>query len=149
MCNLGNVRTNACSASPLQSPATRLCTAVRSSLAAGILLLGACTKAPTPPAAHTSAPPVEIVQAHRGGLPLVERLSGTIRADNQVILYPEVSGRIDQVLVENGDTVTVDQPLVRINDNQVREQMRQSEAGHRIAAARLRQAQARLSEADA
>ncbi len=116
---------------------------------AGLLLLGACSKAPQRPRGIASAPPVEATQAHRGSLPLVERLSGTIRADNQVVLYPEISGRIDEVLVDDGDHVKVGDILVRINDDQVREQVRQAEAGHRISAARLRQARASLSEADA
>ena len=118
-------------------------------LAALTLLLGACSEAPPSAATATLTPAVEAVQARRGSLPLVERLSGTIRADNQVVLYPEVSGRIDQVLVENGDRVVVGDVLVRINDDQVREQVRQFEAGHRIAAARLRQAPARLAETEA
>lgn len=84
-----------------------------------------------------------------GSLPLVERLSGTVRADNQVVIYPEFSGRIAEVMVDNGDTVTTGQPLARIDDTQIREQVRQAEAGHRIAQARLRQAEARLAEADA
>ena len=118
-------------------------------LAATLLLLSACSEAPDSTETAAVAPAVEAVQARRGSLPLVERLSGTIRADNQVVLYPEVSGRIDQVLVENGDQVAVGDVLVRINDDQVREQVRQFEAGHRIAAARLRQARARLAETEA
>lgn len=95
------------------------------------------------------SPAVEAVQARRGSLPLVERLSGTVRADNQVVLYPEVSGRIDEVLVDDGDRVQAGDILVRIDDVQVREQVRQAEAGHRISAARLRQALARLAETEA
>jgi len=96
-----------------------------------------------------AAPPVEVVQARRGSLPLSERISGTVRADNQVVLYPEFTGRIAEVFVDNGDTVRAGQPLVRINDEQVREQVRQAEAGHRISQARLRQAEARFAEMDA
>ncbi len=60
--------------------------------------------------ADPTAPPVETVQSRFGSLPLEERLSGTIRADNQVVIYPEFPGRIDQVMVENGDTVMVGAP---------------------------------------
>lgn len=108
-----------------------------------------CSSSPEEVATDPTAPPVEVVAARYGSLPLVERLSGTVRADNQVIIYPEISGRVAEVLVENGDAVTAGQPLVRINDDQVREQVRQAEAGHRISQARLRQARARLAEADA
>jgi HlyD family secretion protein len=96
-----------------------------------------------------TAPPVEAVQARTGSLPLVERLSGTVLAENQVALFPEISGRIAEVLVQNGAAVAAGQPLVRLGDEAVREQVRQAEAGHRIGQARLRQAQARLAEVEA
>ncbi len=96
-----------------------------------------------------TSPPVEALPARFGSLPLVERLSGTLRADNQVVIYPEFSGRIAEVLVDNGDEVVTGQPLARLDDAQVRERVRQAEAGHRIAQARLRQAEARLAEANA
>ena len=120
--------------------------------AAGLfgLALSACTTSEERSAAGSpSAPPVEAVQARVGSLPLVERISGTIRAENQVVLYPEFTGRVAEVFVGDGDTVLAGQPLVRISDDQVREQVRQAEAGYRVNQARLRQAQARLSEADA
>ncbi len=118
-------------------------------VAATALLFGACSPSAPVAEADPAAPPVEAVQARRGSLPLVERLSGTVRADNQVVLYPEVSGRIDEVLVDDGDRVAAGDILVRINDDQMREQVRQAEAGHRISAARLRQARARLAETEA
>ncbi len=151
-CNLATVLYSASTTSPrrrgaLSAGARR---AMPFALLAAALLLGACSKSgPTAAAPATVAPPVEAVQARRGSLPLEERLSGTVRADNQVVLYPEVTGRIDEVLVDDGDEVQVGDILVRINDDQVREQVRQSEAGHRIAAARLRQARARFAEAEA
>lgn len=113
------------------------------------VLLSGCSQPEETARPDPTAPPVEAVAARYGSLPLVERLSGTLRADNQVVIYPEFAGRIAEVLVDNGDAVKTGDPLVRINDAQVREQVRQAEAGHRIAQARLRQAQARLAEADA
>lgn len=93
-----------------------------------------------------TAPPVEAVQARLGALPLVERLSGTVWAENQVALHPEITGRIAAVHVETGETVEHGQVLVILTDDQYREQVRQAEAGHRIAQARVRQAAARLAE---
>ena len=57
-------------------------------------LAGCYDEASQAPMPNITAPPVEAVQARFGGLPLVERLSGTVRAENQVSLYPEFSGRI-------------------------------------------------------
>ncbi len=96
--------------------------------------------------ARNSSPPVEATQAKSGSLPLVERLSGTVWAENQVVLYPEISGRISAVLVSNGQSVTSGQALVRLSDESAREQVRQAEAGLRIEEARLRQSTASLAE---
>lgn len=110
---------------------------------------GCYDEAAQAPMPNITAPPVEAVQARFGGLPLVERLSGTVRADNQVSLYPELSGRIAAVRVQDGDSVTAGQILVEINADPVREQLRQAEAGLRIGEARVRQAKARLAELQA
>jgi HlyD family secretion protein len=95
------------------------------------------------------APPVEATQARRGTLPLVERLSGTVRAENQVVLFPEISGRIIAVLVTDGQSVEANQPLVQLQNDAASEQLRQAEAGFRVAEARLRQARAQLAEVEA
>lgn len=119
-------------------------------VAAVFLLVGllGCQPKKTRPDTHT-APPVEATQARTGSLPLVERLSGTVWAENQVILYPEISGRIAEVLVSNGDSVTAGQPLVKLTNDSALEQVRQADAGLRIQEARLRQAKAALGEVDA
>lgn len=122
---------------------------VASALAVSMALLSGCGDTEDVAALDPTSPPVEAVPARFGSLPLVERLSGTLRADNQVVIYPEFSGRIAEVMVDNGDEVVTGQPLARVDDTQVRERVRQAEAGHRIAQARLRQAEARLAEADA
>lgn len=113
------------------------------------MLAGCGDQAPETARGRAAAPPVEAVQARVGALPLAERLSGTVWAENQVALFPEINGRIARVLVQNGETVVRGQPLVELQDDTYREQVRQAEAGHRIAQARVRQAQARLSELQA
>lgn len=91
-------------------------------------------------------PAVEAVKARFGSLPLSERLSGTVIARNQVELYPEITGKIAEVLVQNGEKVSKGTSLVRIEDSQYREQVQQAEAGLKISKAQLKQAQASLSE---
>jgi len=100
------------------------------------------------PRFNVAAPPVEAVQARFGSLPLVERLSGTVWAENQVSLLPEISGRIAEVLVDNGARVAQGAPIARLRDEQYSEQVRRAEAGLRISEARLRQAESRLVEVD-
>lgn len=91
-------------------------------------------------------PSVEVVQTQRGSLPLEQRLSGTVRARNQVSIYPEITARVEDVLAESGDFVERGQPLVRLRDRSYREQVLQAEANVNIQRAQLRQAQAQLSE---
>lgn len=101
-----------------------------------------------PPAA--SIPPVEVVETRLGTLPLEQRLNGVVQARNQVTIYPEVSGRLEAVLVDNGDQVQRGQALARINSRQFEEQLRQAEAGLQVqqAAVEQRRAELRQYEAD-
>lgn len=94
-------------------------------------------------------PAVEAVQSQYGSLPLVERFSGNVVSENQVVLYPEVNAQIAEVYVENGDYVKKGTPLVKLQDEPFRKQLQQSEAGLNINKARLKQAQAQLAELQA
>ncbi len=91
-------------------------------------------------------PAVEAVQARRGSLPLTERLTGVVRAQNQVGIYPEISAVVTQVLVQNGDDVERGQPLVQLRDTEFRERLRQARANRQIAAAQVKQMEAQLEE---
>src|SRR5690606_17394144 len=94
-------------------------------------------------------PAVEAVEVVLGTLPLEERLSGSVRARNQTEIYPEISGRIVEVLVSDGDHVEAGDVLVRLQDTDYRERLRQAEAGLAVAEARVVQAQANLTRLEA
>lgn len=98
------------------------------------------------PRSSIVTPSVEAIQARFGGLPLEERLSGVVRARNQVEIYSRISAPVEEVLVQNGEYVTQGQPLVRLRDNEYKERVRQSEANLRINEARAKQAEAALNE---
>lgn len=97
--------------------------------------------------ADRPTPGVEAVRARHGTLPLSQRLSGVVRARNQVAIYPEISALITEVLVRNGDAVREGQPMVRLRDKEFSDRLKQATATHRIALAQARQAEARLKEA--
>lgn len=97
----------------------------------------------------TTTPAVEAVKARYGSLPLSQRLSGTVIANNQVSLYPEISGKIAEVHVQNGDVVEEGDPIVSLQDRQYQEQLEQAKANLRINQARLKQAKARYDELEA
>lgn len=94
--------------------------------------------------ANRVVPAVEAVQAQYGSLPLTERLSGVVKAKNQVEIYPEISATIAQVYVQNGDYVEQGKPLVRLRDREFQERLKQARAGYQIAMAQAKQADARL-----
>jgi HlyD family secretion protein len=91
-------------------------------------------------------PAVEAVKAQVGSLPLTERLSGVVKAINQVEIYPEISALVIAVHVQNGDDVVKGQPLVSLRDKEFQERLKQSRAAHQIAQAQQRQAEAKLKE---
>jgi RND family efflux transporter MFP subunit len=117
-----------------------------------VVLLGlSCHEGTKPKKAPASspvqAPLVEAVAVRTGSLPLVQRLNGRVRAENQISIHPELSARVLEVLVQDGDRVAVGDLLVRLHDGGVLEQLKQAESGLAIAKAQRDQAQARLLEA--
>ncbi len=94
-------------------------------------------------------PAVEAVKSRYGALPLTERVSGVVKARNQVSIYPEINVPIVEVYVRDGDYVNEGDPLVRLRDKELRERMMQARAAYRIAVAQARQAEAQLDEMQA
>lgn len=95
---------------------------------------------------NAPTPAVEVVKARYGSLPLQKRLTGTVRAENQVAIYPEINAPITRVAVQNGDYVRQGEPLVYLRNTQYREQVRQAEAALEITQANASQAEASLRE---
>jgi HAE1 family hydrophobic/amphiphilic exporter-1 len=72
------------------------------------------------------------VQARHGSLPLSEWLSGVVQAVHQIDIYPQVDAVVSEVLVNDGDSVRRGQPLVRLEDREFRQRLKQAEASHRM-----------------
>jgi len=94
-------------------------------------------------------PAVEAVRAEFGALPLTERLSGLVKARNQVEIYPEINAIVIDVPVHNGDFVKKGQELVRLRNREYAERLNQAKAAHRIAEAQAKQAEAELARIEA
>ena len=94
-------------------------------------------------------PAVEALPARFGSLPLEDRVSGIVRARNQVAIRPEISGPIVEVLVRNGDRVVKGQPLVRLQPTPVRHQLAEASAAVSLAQAAASASRARLKELEA
>ena len=94
----------------------------------------------------STTPYVEVVEAREGALPLEERVSGIVRARNQVAITPEIEAPILQVFVRNGETVRKGQPLVRQDPSAFSDRVREAEAAVRLARASADEERARLGE---
>lgn len=113
------------------------------------LLTAACGSEGAREATEPEAPPVEALEARSGTLPLEERLNGVVRADNQVSVRPEVAGRVVEVLVRSGERVRKGQPLVRLETQGLRDQVREAQADVDLARAEAAEARARVTELEA
>jgi len=128
---------------PLRMPALLLVAGV-------IMSLAGCTGDPQQQAdPERLIPAVEAVRARHGSLPLTQRLSGVVEAQNQVELHPEITAVVTDVLVVDGDAVEAGQPLVRLRATEFEKRLSQAQANHRIALAQLRRAEALAREARA
>ncbi len=107
--------------------------------------LAGCDRA-EPAATSGRAPLVEAVEARLGKLPLEEVVPGVVRAENQVVVRPEISAQVAEVLVRSGQAVDRGQVLVRLRDEELREQLRRAEAEVRLAEATAAEARARAAE---
>ena len=94
----------------------------------------------------TAIPAVEAIQARYGALPLIERMTGEVKAKNQIEIYPEISALITKVNVKNGNLVRRGQILVQLRDKEFQERLKQAQASYRIALAQTKQAEAQLDE---
>lgn len=91
---------------------------------------------------NTIVPAVEAVQAEVGRLPNEERLTGLVRAKNQVEIFPEIAAPVEKVYVQDGTFVEEGTLLIKLKEQQLRELFNQAKAGADVASARARQAEA-------
>src|SRR5258705_258016 len=69
---------------------------------------------------------------------------GNLIGDQTVSLVPKTAGRLEQLTVKLGDKVTRGQRIARIEDEEIREQVKQAEAAFEVAKATIRQREADL-----
>jgi RND family efflux transporter MFP subunit len=111
-------------------------------LACGVGCGGAEPVAAGPPDEARVVPAVEVLAARTGRLPLSERLTGTVRATGEVAIYPQATGSIAEVLVQNGSRVARGDVLVRIRSVGTGAQVDQARSGLVVAQAAEREAAA-------
>lgn len=111
-------------------------------------MLASCGGKDKEPAAPKATQTVSVQPAAVNSLPRRVSASGNIAAWNEVVVGAETGGLTAvQVLVDEGAWVRQGQPLIRMNDDLLRAQIRQQEANVAAARATLAQMEAALGRA--
>ncbi|MGC2614422.1 MAG: efflux RND transporter periplasmic adaptor subunit [Terracidiphilus sp.] len=109
-------------------------------LAAFSAMLAGCNTAEPAPAVAAQTVQARVVQSRQEQAPAIVRSTGTLHARESTIVSAQVVGRIEQVLVREGDNVRAGQTLAVLDDATLRASSHQAEAG--LAAAQSQQAAA-------
>ena len=91
---------------------------------------------------------VELAAVKRGDISQQIQVVGNLIGATTVAATPKVSGRLDSVTVRLGDRVSEGQPIAKIDDRELLEQLKQAEASHAVAEATIRQRAADLKLAE-
>jgi len=91
---------------------------------------------------------VEVSKPTTGDISAELNVVGSLIGATTVDIVPRTGGRLVAVNVKLGDRVTRGQLLAKIEDQEIREQVKQAEASHQVAEATIRQREADLKFAD-
>lgn len=107
------------------------------------------TATPEAPA-QVSAQTVSVAPVQTGSVADRLTVTGTVQAADLLAVTPQIGGlQIRRVLVEAGDRVITGQPLVTLDDTELRTQIQQAEAEIDVAQAHVQQEVANLAQAEA
>ncbi|MCG2768776.1 MAG: efflux RND transporter periplasmic adaptor subunit [Chloroflexota bacterium] len=100
------------------------------------------------PTAQAKESEVLTVKVKRGSVEESISATGNVVASSQATLVFETSGQVDEILVDEGETVGGGQVLIRLDDTALQEQVSRAEASLSTAQARLDQAKRPATEAE-
>jgi len=102
-------------------------------LAPACAYLLACGEEPESKGEGPPPPVVETTVLRAESFDRVARFPGQLETAESVVIKPEISGVVDEVLFEDGATVEKGQPLVRLRDDEQRALVAVAEAEYRVA----------------
>lgn len=100
-------------------------------------------------ASEASKPKFETAEVSRGNVEVTVSATGKIESVDAVEIGAEVSGRVDEVLVDFNDAVTKGQVLAKINTEQLDARVKEAQAQAAVSAASVISAKATAAEAKA
>jgi len=99
----------------------------------GLGALAGCHGHDTPRAAAIETVSAQLVESRQQNVDEMIRATGTVHAQQSAVISSQVVGRIQQVLVREGDAVHAGQTLALLDDATLRTQVAQAEAGVKAA----------------
>ena len=91
---------------------------------------------------------VELASTSRADVSQSLTVVGNLIGEQTVAVVPKTAGRLEQVSVKLGDTVSRGQRIAKIEDREILEQVKQAEAAFEVARATIRQREADLKFAE-
>ena len=91
---------------------------------------------------------VELASPYRADVAQQLMVVGNLVGEQTVAVVPKAAGRLEEVFVKLGDPVARGQRIARIEDREIREQVKQAEAAFEVARATIRQREADLKFAE-
>lgn len=98
------------------------------------------------PAGAAAPVPVVVAPVRAEALPATLQAIGTVVAEQQVLVAPEVAGRVTAIHFTSGQSVAAGLPLVQINDGPVRRELDRHRASAALAQANLDRAKRLLGQ---
>lgn len=98
-------------------------------LAVSSAVLAGCHSTESASSAPLQTVYAHVVESRQQDVPVTVRATGTLHARESVTISAQVMGRIDQVLVHEGDNVRAGQTLVILDDGTLRSASDQAQAG--------------------
>ncbi len=106
-------------------------------ISVGLLLLPLGTAISAPPGGMPPMP-VEAQPVTVGEIVRSAKTVGTLRGNESVVLRPEIQGRVEQILFEEGQPITAGQPMVQLDDDQYRAELDEAVANRDLSDANYR-----------
>jgi membrane fusion protein (multidrug efflux system) len=107
-----------------------------------LLVMWTCVAMAAGPAGGKMPPmPVEAQPVTVGKIVRTIESVGTLRANESVVLRPEMQGRVEKILFEEGQPVKASQPMVQLDDDQYRAELAEAIANRNLSEANYRRTQ--------
>ncbi len=102
-------------------------------LTAGAAALAGCKSSEPPRPAAVQTVQARVVESRQQEAPVITRATGTLHARQTAVISAQVVGRIQQVLVRQGDTVRAGQTLAVLDDATLKSSVDQAQAAVKAA----------------